>query len=93
MKESYRQKIEAQLKEWDDQIEAMEHKAKRVEQKEISIYDTHIQDMKAKREMLAGKLEELHEVSEEKWGSFKPGLVAAVKSLQEEFSKVIEKMR
>ncbi len=93
MKEIHRQEIEAKLRQWTDEIEALKLKSKTVGGLEKATYDMNIQDLNEKREMLLEKLEELKLASDEKWDTLKPGLVKAVKSLQEEFSKVISKLR
>ncbi len=93
MKEKYQEEIEEKLRHWDEQIEALKLKSKLAKGYQKATCDFDIQNLYEKREKLLKHLEELQLASDEKWPSLKPGLVAAVKSLQEEFSKVISKMK
>ncbi len=93
MKETHGQEIEAKLRQWADEIEALKAKSRLVGGFEKKTMDMHIEDLNEKKQRLQKKLEELKLASDEKWPSFKPGLVKAVKSLQDEFSKVLSKSK
>ena len=81
MKEAYQQKLEAQLAEWNVEIDKLKAKADKAEAEAQIEYYKQIEDMRVKQEAAREKLTELKEAGEDAWEDLKTGLDSAWNSL------------
>jgi len=71
VKEAYKQKMDAQLKEWSTQISLLEAKAENTSADLKVKYATELSEPKSKQQIAAKKFEALGETSGEAWEKVK----------------------
>jgi len=92
-KEAYQQKIEAQLNEWKADIDKLKSRADQANASaQVGLYE-QIDELKAKREAVAKKFEELRNASDEAWEDVKSGLDLAKESLSEAMSSASDRFK
>jgi uncharacterized protein YhaN len=77
MKESYQQKLQAQLDEWGAEIDKLKAKADKAEADAKLEYYEQIEDMRVKQETAKDKLAELTAASDDAWEDLKAGVEGA----------------
>lgn len=86
-KEAYQQKLDAQLKIWNAEIEKWEAKSERAAAEAKIQYFEALESLKGKRHVFREKLHQAREASAEAW----VGLKAGVEAAWEEFKTAYER--
>ncbi len=86
MKDDYQQKLEAQLAEWDAEINKLKAKADKVEADAKIEYHNQMENLQARRQTLEKKLEELQQAGDDAWEDLKSG----VENAWSEFEKAVK---
>jgi uncharacterized coiled-coil DUF342 family protein len=81
MKETYEQKLQAQLDEWGAQIDKLKAKADGAEADVQLEYYKQIEELRAMQESATDKLDELKDASDDAWEDLKAGIDNAWDSL------------
>jgi len=77
MRETYIQKLQAQLREWDAEIDRMKAKADQAEADMRAQYEAQIKEMQGKQQAAWEKLEEMRQASDSAWEDLKAGMEIA----------------
>lgn len=91
-KEAYRQKIEAQLKEWDAKVEELKARAERKKAESHIAFNRQMEELTQKRDRLKAKLVELEKAGEGAWRSLKEGINNAVEGAKESLKSAFDRM-
>lgn len=81
MKESYEQKLRAQLNVWDAEIDKLKAKAEQAEADAQLEYYKEIEELRTMQETAHKKLDELKEAGDDAWEDLKAGADDALGSL------------
>jgi archaellum component FlaC len=81
MKEKYEQKLQAQLDEWDAEINKLKAKADKAEADAQLEYYKQIEELRSMQETANEKLNELKEAGDDAWEDLKAGIESAWDSL------------
>lgn len=92
-KEAYRQKIEAQLKEWADTIEELKNKAGKAAGDLKAEHESDIKTLVEKKNEMQKQLKEFMSTSDDAWKIMKKGLEKAADDLKKAFSKARKKFK
>lgn len=87
-KEAYRKKLEAQLAQWDAQIDLWSASARKAAADTRVKYENELEGLRHRRAAAHRKLEELNERSESAWEEMKDG----VAKVWDEMSKAMDKV-
>ena len=82
-KEAYEKKLEAQLREWKNDIDKMKAKADKADAEAKLEYYKQIEELRTKQEAAQKKLTELKSAGGDAWEDLKTGIDLAWKSLGE----------
>lgn len=77
----YQEKFQAQLNEWNAQIDVLKAQRDKAEADSKIIYEKHIEDLQVQYEIAQGKLKELQSSSEAAWEDLKLGAENAWESM------------
>jgi len=77
----YLEKVQAQLDEWDADIEKLKARANKASADAKLEYKSRIESLKHKREKAGDKLDELRSASDDAWEDLKIGLESAKNAL------------
>lgn len=92
-KGAYLKKLEAQLEEWDAEIDRLRAKAKSARADAQLAYEKQLNELRAKRKQAVDRMEELRHASEGAWRDMKAGLDAAWSSLHDALNKARARFR
>ncbi len=92
-KQAYREKMEAQLKEWDARIDQLKAKAQQAKADAKIEYQEELETLRAKKAVMIQKLEELKNSSEEAWQVVKTGVENAASELKGAFERASSKFK
>jgi len=92
-KEAYRQKLEAQMREWSAKIDVMKAKADQAEADAKIEYQNRIEDLRQKKEALQAKLSELQNASDAAWKDIKAGTERAAADLKDALQSALSKFK
>ncbi|RJP65891.1 MAG: coiled coil domain-containing protein [Candidatus Abyssobacteria bacterium SURF_17] len=92
-RKAYREKMEAQLKEWSAKIDLLKAKADKAGAEAKIEYHQRINELRQKKEIMRGRLEELKEASGEAWDSLKSGVQKARDDLKKGVESAIAKFK
>jgi nucleotide-binding universal stress UspA family protein len=92
-KETYQEKIEAQLKEWAAKIDELKAKAEKSKAEIKMKYEKQIEDLRNKQGALQKKLLEMKESGEEAWEGLKSSIEKSLDDLKETFDEAISKFK
>jgi len=81
LKKAFEKKLEAQMNEWDAEVEKLKAKAQKAEADAQIEFYKRIEDLKEKRETAKAKLAELKDAGEEAWQDLKTGIDTTWKKL------------
>lgn len=81
MKETYEEKLQAQLDEWGADIDKLKAKADSAEADVQLEYYKQIEELRSMQETAANKLTELKDTSDDAWEDLKAGINSAWDSL------------
>jgi chromosome segregation ATPase len=74
LQEAYREKMEAQLREWEADIARLQAKADQAKAEAKIEYYQQIEALRTKKAVAHQKLQELQETSEDAWEELKAGI-------------------
>jgi dsDNA-specific endonuclease/ATPase MutS2 len=84
-------KLTAQLKQWDAEIEKFEAKAQQANAETRAWYNEQIQYLHGKKQAARDKLNELEQAAEEAWKELKSGTEKAFDELKNAFQNALSK--
>lgn len=93
MKDTYVQKLEAQLREWEADIDKMKAKADQAEADLQARYEEQIKDLQERRHAARQKLDELREASDSAWEDLKAGTEMARDAFGEAVRSALARFR
>lgn len=91
--EAYREKLEAQLKEWKAKIEMLEKKAAEASGETKTELMRAIGELRQKKELVKEKWTELQKVSSAAWGTLKDGLEKTASEFKIALDKVVSRFK
>lgn len=80
-REAYIGKFKSKLDEWNSEIGKLQAKAKGTHDMTLVSYNRQIEELKAKRDDLKGKMTDLHTRGEAAWEDLRDGIGTAWKNL------------
>ena len=86
-------KLTAQLKKWDDDIDKLEAKAQKAKADVRADYNKQIQDLRDKKKAAQGRLQEVKHAGEEAWEDLKSGAEEAYDSIKNAFQSAMSKFK
>jgi len=89
----YREKLEAQLKEWKAKIEMLEDKAAKATGETKTELKRAIRELRQKKEVVKEKWNGLQKESSAAWDTMKEGLEKAVSELKSALDKVVSRFK
>jgi uncharacterized coiled-coil DUF342 family protein len=92
-KESYQQKIQAQLDEWRAEIDRLKEKARKASTEGKHKYQESIDSLELKMNEGKTKLKDLRESTDEAWDSIREGADSIWDTMKATFAEVKEKFR
>ncbi len=92
-KEAFREKIEAQLKEWGARIEEMKAAAAKTSAELKAEYDKDIKLLADQKQQLQRQLKEFIATSDDAWKILKKGMEKAADDLGRAFTKARKKFK
>ena len=92
-KEAYQQKLDAQLKLWNAEIDKWEAKTERAAAEAKIQYFESLESVKSKRHVVGAKLHQAREASAEAWEGLKAGLEAAWDEFKAAYDKAAAKFK
>ncbi len=92
-KEAYQQKLDAQLKLWNAEIDKWEAKTERAAAEAKIQYFEALESVKGKRHVAGEKLHQAREASAEAWEGLKAGLEAAWGEFKTAYDKAAAKFK
>jgi hypothetical protein len=92
-KDLYREKFEAKLREIKARIELLEARAAQVKTESKLEYQRHLDELRQKREVLRGRLDEIKSSGGEAWKDIRAGIEKAADDLRQAVDKAMDKFR
>jgi len=92
-KEEYRERLEAQFKEWKAKIDSLEARASTVSSEAKGELIKEIDELRRKKTVVKEKWSELQKSSGEAWEITKEGVEKAVSELKHAFDKVVSRFK
>lgn len=92
-KQDFQQKLEAQLKEWDDKFDNLQAKAKKAKAGIQSDIEKQISALTAKRETAQVKMHELRQRTEDTWEEMKSGAEKTWGEMHEALDRFISRFK
>ncbi len=91
--EAYREKLEAQLKEWKAKIEMLEEKAVRATGETKAELTRAIAELRQNKEVVKEKWSELQKQSGAAWDTMKEGVEKKAAELKEALDKIVARFK
>jgi chromosome segregation ATPase len=85
-RDAYVQKLKENINQWSDEIDKFQVKAEKTKADVQVQFKKHIEELKAKRHGLEGKLADLQKADEKAWEDIKGGVDKAWHALGESFT-------
>lgn len=92
-REAYIRKFQAQLDEWNADIDKLEAKAQKSKADAKIEYQKHLEQLRAKRDNAASKLEELKSASDDAWEDVKRGAEDAWQTCSDAVKKAVSRFK
>ncbi|HEX9614207.1 MAG TPA: coiled coil domain-containing protein [Bacteroidota bacterium] len=92
-KKTFMEKMEAQLKVWDAEIQALSAKAEEARVDLKADLQAQIKTLVAKRESAQKRLQELRGKSGDAWVELRGGIETAWRDLRESIDKAVDKLK
>ncbi len=92
-KEAYKEKIEAQLKEWDSKVQGLKAKVSETAADARIKAEEEIREVEKQRNIMMEKLEALKGIGENKWESLKAGIDEAWHGMESSLKKISDKFK
>lgn len=86
-------KLAAQLKQWDAEIEKLEAKAEKAQADAKADYHQQIEELRDKKQAAQDKLEEVKQAGEEAWEELKSGAEEAFDTMKNAFQTAMSKFK
>jgi DNA repair ATPase RecN len=86
-------KVAAQLKQWNAEIENLEAKADKAKAVAKADYRKHIEDLRIKKQAVQDRLEDAKQTSDEAWEELKSGAEEAYKTMKNACQTAMSKFR
>lgn len=86
-RDAYIQKLKAKIDEWNADIDKLTAKAEQVEADAKIKYQRQLEELRANRQDLEDKIEDLQSAGESAWEELKQGVESSWHSWKESFSK------
>jgi hypothetical protein len=92
-KKAFIDKLTAQLKQWDADIEKLKARAEEAQGEAKTKYNKKIQDLRDKKEAARDRLEEVKQASEEAWEKLKSGTEKAFNEMKDSLHAALSKFK
>ena len=92
-KEAYREKLEAQMREWSAKIDLLKAKADQAEAEAKIEYSKAIEDLRRRKEALQTKFRELQNASDAAWKDIKAGTERAAADLRDALQSALSQFK
>ncbi len=92
-KNTYVNRMEAELKEWGVQLDVLKAKVEKSKAEVKTKYLEQVQELRNKHEMTRQKLNKLKESGDEAWGDFKKGFEEAMKDMKEALKQAVSRFK
>jgi len=92
-KDAYREKLDAQLKEWKAKIDQLESKVASVSSDAKDELAKEIEDLRRRKAVVKEKWNELQKTGGETWDKMKDGVEKASGELKEKLDKVLSRFK
>ena len=89
----YIDKLAAQLKEWDDDVQKLEAKMKNAEADAKEKYRAQVEDLQQKKEEANRKLSEIKEAGDSAWMELKAGTEKAFETMKNSVKNALSELR
>lgn len=86
-------KLVAQLKEWDAEIDKLEAKAQGAQAETKAKYNKQVQELRNKKKVAQDKLEQVKQASEGAWEDLKSGAEEAFGAMKNAFQSALSKFK
>ena len=93
LREEYRNKVEAQMREWDAKVEELKAKAEQAKAEAKIGYLEQIEALKAKGDVIKKNMEELKSSGEDVWESIKAKIDPALEEFKGVLDGIISKFK
>ncbi len=92
-KEAYREKLEAQMREWSAKIDLLKARADQAEAEAKIEYRNRIEDIRQRKEALQAKFRELQNASDAAWKDIKAGTERAAADLRDALQSALSQFK
>ncbi len=92
-KEEYRQKLEAQLKEWKAKIDRIEARTSMVSSETKAELMKEIEELRRKKMVVRERWDEVQKTGGEAWDTLKEGVEKAAGELKQALDKVVSRFK
>ena len=92
-KEAYREKLEAQMREWSAKIDLLKARADQAEAEAKIEYRNRIEDIRQRKEALQAKFRELENASDAAWKDIKAGTERAAADLRDALQSALSQFK
>lgn len=92
-KEAYREKLEAQMREWSAKIDLLKARADQAKAEAKIEYNKGIEDLHQRKEALQAKVRELQHASDAAWKDIKAGTEKAAADLRDALQRALSKFK
>ena len=92
-KEAYREKLEAQMREWSAKIDLLKARADKAEAEGKIEYKDRIEDIRQRKAAVQAKLQELQNASDAAWKDIKAGTEKAAADLRDALQSAFSKFK
>ena len=92
-KEAYREKLEAQMREWSAKIDLLKARADKAEAEGKIEYKDRIEDIRQRKAAVQSKLQELQNASDAAWKDIKAGTEKAAADLRDALQSAFSKFK
>jgi len=86
-------KMAAQLKQWNAEIEDLEAVAEKAKDVAKADYQKHIEDLRNKRQTVEDKLADIKQASDQAWEELKSGAEEAFNAMKNAFQTAMSKFK
>lgn len=92
-KEAYREKLEAQMREWSAKIDLLKARADQAKAEAKIEYNKGIEDLLRRKEALQAKISDLQHASDAAWKDIKAGTERAAADLSDALQRALSKFK
>ncbi len=92
-RDAYIQKMQTKLKEWSSEIDKLKARADASETKIRTEYSRQVEELRARREDIRKRMEEMRDAGEESWQELRTGTEKAWNEMKTSLEKAVAKFR